>query len=93
MSKEIKINREQFDQAIKTLTTSIKQLDANFTQGIEGDSQLDVVDALNKIKEDYDKALSQFEFVFLKNIYSTRQSVESIQEADRQSASQIRLMG
>ncbi|HZW68608.1 MAG TPA: YwqI/YxiC family protein [Pseudogracilibacillus sp.] len=91
MSNEIRVNSAAIQERIADLRSSIQALDTVFSKEIEGDNQLDMVDAMNEIKQDYENLLVQFEALFVSNIDSTVDAVNTIEETDQHIAQGITL--
>ena len=91
MSNEIRVNSAPIQERIADLRSSIQALDTVFSKEIEGDNQLDMVNAMNEIKQDYENLLVQFEALFLSNVDSTIDAINTMKETDQQIAQGITL--
>jgi len=91
MSNEIRVNSAPIQERIADLRSSIQALDTVFSKEIEGDNQLDMVNAMNEIKQDYENLLVQFEALFVSNVDSTIDAINTMKETDQQIAQGITL--
>lgn len=90
--KEINLDVLRVNHSIKELQISAQALNTTFSKTIQGDNKLEMVEAYNEIKQQYDELLTQYKALLLKNIQSTEKSTDKLVETDQVVASDIRLL-
>ena len=88
----IKYEDKIVNQGINDLRNAIQALESSFAKNIEGDNKLEMVEAFNEIKQQYDELFAQYEALFLRNVESTKKSTDKLIETDKTVASDIRLL-
>ncbi|WHX26448.1 YwqI/YxiC family protein [Virgibacillus halodenitrificans] len=91
MSTEIKLQHAPVEKGIAEMRSSIEAMDSSLSSEIDGDNKLDMVDAFNEIKLEYDELLSQFEALFLHNVQATEEAVANIRETEQKIASDMKV--
>lgn len=90
MSGEIKIRYSDVEQELSKVESAVQQVDATYPSGIGEGNVLDVVTRLNELSNDLQQVIEQYQALVLKNVESTRQSLDIMQETDHQIGSSIR---
>lgn len=91
MSEEIKIQQAPTEKSIQELKTMIEGLHKDIGETINGNKQIKMVDAYNKIKEEYESILSDFITLFQNNVNVTEQAVKDMIELDHKLSEHIRI--
>lgn len=88
----IKLDVSRVNESINELRSSIESLETTFSETIEGDNKLEMVELYNEFKQQYDNLLAQYQALFIKNVQSTQKSADELVKADQTVASDIRLL-
>ncbi|MYL57878.1 hypothetical protein GLW20_10195 [Virgibacillus halodenitrificans] len=91
MSTEIKLQHAPVEKGIAEMRSSIEAMDSSLSSEVDGDNKLDMVDAFNEIKLEYDELLSQFEALFLRDVQATEEAVANIRETEQKVASDMKV--
>ncbi|RKQ34722.1 YwqI/YxiC family protein [Oceanobacillus halophilus] len=87
---EIKVVQSAVEKALSELRASTTALETSFAKEIQGQNQLDMVDKLNEIRQNYETILATYQALLLQNIESTSKSVETLKQTDERITSSIR---
>ncbi|MCM3715936.1 YwqI/YxiC family protein [Halalkalibacter oceani] len=90
MSGEIKILYSDVEQELAKVESAVQQVDGTYPSSIGEGNVLDVVTRLNELSTELQLVIEQYQMLVLKNIESTRQSLEVMRETDHQISSSIR---
>ncbi|ADC49948.1 hypothetical protein BpOF4_09465 [Alkalihalophilus pseudofirmus OF4] len=86
---EIKIIYADVEQELAKLQTAVQALDPSMPSSVGENNVLDVVDRLNQLNQQMNQMVEAYQALLLKNEEDTRQSIETMKQADQNVSSQI----
>ncbi|MEC2071037.1 YwqI/YxiC family protein [Alkalihalophilus marmarensis] len=86
---EIKIIYADVEQELAKLQTAVQALDPSMPSSVGENNVLDVVDRLNQLNQQLNQMVEAYQALLLKNEEDTRQSIETMKQADQNVSSQI----
>ncbi|MDQ0273322.1 YwqI/YxiC family protein [Cytobacillus purgationiresistens] len=91
MSSEIKILKNDVDEALSKLQSSTNALTTSLPASIGSNNVLDTVKKMNQLNQALNQVAEAYKALLQQNEESTRQSVEFMAEADKQISSFIKM--
>ncbi|WP_106498331.1 YwqI/YxiC family protein [Lentibacillus sp. Marseille-P4043] len=83
MSTEIKIVQNPIKQAVTNLQSATQDFESSFTDKIEGENHLDLLEQLNQLNRTYSSLIKFYQSLLLEHINATENSVETLIETDQ----------
>ncbi|MGD6849065.1 YwqI/YxiC family protein [Rossellomorea aquimaris] len=91
MGEELKIRYSAVEQAVTNIDNAAGSLDTELPTDAAGGNQLDVVERINELSHQLREIRDLYKEILAKNNQSVKKSLTSMEEADHQLSSSIKL--
>ncbi|MGF3105764.1 YwqI/YxiC family protein [Rossellomorea sp. DUT-2] len=91
MGEELKIRYSAVEQAVTNIDNAAGSLDTELPTDAAGGNQLDVVERINELSHQLREIRDLYKEILAKNNQSVKKSLISMEEADHQLSSSIKL--
>ncbi|CAN7185671.1 YwqI/YxiC family protein [Rossellomorea sp. LjRoot5] len=91
MGEELKIRYSAVEQAVTYIDNASESLTTDIPSTIANDNRLDVTERINELNHQLSEIRKMYKELLAKNNQSVKQSLISMEEADRELSSSIKL--